>query len=157
MGEQITIFDVLKEESNVPALCCDLCAYNHKGCCGYNEPLGQTCIEGDAFEDARYISANDLVEKYRVTLEDMILIIEQETGFDFGKEGYYGYCMMAHSITQDCKVEVTLDLDRYDMEDCDDWFLSFDFQFKRADHYGGGCCCDTISDVIQNLRRWAIK
>lgn len=151
MGEQITIFDLLEEESD---FLCDQCVYNCKGCCGYNEPLGRTCVEGDAFEDILYVKVDDLVRKYDMGIKDMLVLIEKETGFKFvWSDKHNGHYMKTHSRSRDCTVEIGIDLDRYEMTDCTDWFLGFDFQFKASDHYGGAYGCDSLIEVIHDIRR----
>jgi hypothetical protein len=85
-------------------------------------------------------------------LGEMIRIIEKETGLTFKTEGYWGCSVRTTNEEKKCKVDITIDLDRYDMEDCDDWFLSFDFQYKTPDHHGGGSGCNSIAEVIDNIK-----
>lgn len=32
---------------------CDSCAYDVRGCCDYDEPLGKYCVNGDAYTPRR--------------------------------------------------------------------------------------------------------
>lgn len=142
---QMTIFEILEEEEDVLELC-HRCVNRKVLCCG-----GNCCEMGDAFVDALQCKVDDLVEKYKMDLGEIIRIIEQETGLTFKPEGYYGCSVRTTNEEKKCKVDITIDLDRYDMEDCDDWFLSFDFQYKTPDHHGGGSGCDSIAEVIRTI------
>ena len=148
---QMTIFEILEEEEDVLELC-HRCVYNKALCCGYTEPLGNCCEMGDAFIDVLQCKVDDLVEKYKMDLGEMIRIIEQETGLTFKTEGYWGCFVRTTNEEKKCKVDITIDLDRYNMEDCDDWFLSFDFQYKALGCYGGGRGCDSIAEVINDIK-----
>lgn len=33
---------------------CDTCAYDVKGCCDYNEPLGRFCVLGSAYKPKQF-------------------------------------------------------------------------------------------------------
>lgn len=154
MGKQMTIFDFLEVNEPDYIEWCDRCVYNNNGCCGYDEPLGRYCVEGDAFEDVLYININDLVVIHNMTTKNMLLLIERETGFNFKwDDKFNAHGLRTHSTSQNCMVEIMIDLDRYGFDSDGDWFMSFDFQFKTKDHYGGGRCCDTLFEVINDIKQ----
>lgn len=144
MDYQISIFDILADEQE--SFICDRCLYNEKGCCSYNEPLGRTCIEGDAYEDIFDTGINALVEIYEYNIDRLITIIERETGIQLTYNGFYD-CYRYKLKDR----EINIDLARYCMTDCTNWHIGVAFEFKTNDHYGGARPCDTLAEVINRI------